>query len=125
MIRRVLGWTLIGIAFWLFFPVPGPDDILNLMMGGFITETFGIKLGWAILATYTIIPLIILYIGCMVLPGNTQQKFHYFLGKIKNVCLRIVQDPRLLVIAIIVFVILYYVYILYISDIILDFYTMV
>ena len=123
LIRRIVGWTLIGISLWLFFPIPGPDDILNIIMGGFIDDCTGIGLVPAIILTYTLIPLILLYLGCLILPGNTHQKFHFFLGKVRDICLKIVQNPRLLMIAIIVFIILYYVYVLYISDMIIGFYT--
>ena len=118
-----MGWTFIGIALWLFFPVPGPDDILNVIMGGFISDCFGIGLVPAIIMTYTLIPLILLYVGCVILPGNTHQKFHYFLAKVRDIALRVVQNPRLLLIGIVILIILYYVYVLYISDMIIDFYT--
>lgn len=123
MIRRIVGWAIIAVALWMFFPIPGPDDIINIILGGFISDTLGIELWVAIALTYTVIPFFLLYLGCMILPGNTQQKFNYLLGKVRNVVMRIVRDPRLLMISIIVFVIMYFVYVSYISGLLSDIYT--
>jgi hypothetical protein len=114
-VRRVIGWILIGIALWLFWPIPGPDDIANIFMAQVISDYIGVSMVAAFIATYTIIPLLILYLGCLVMPGNTHMKFYGFLSKIKSIALRVVTNPVLLGVSLVMLVILYIVYVMYIA----------
>lgn len=119
-IRRIIGFIFIGIALWLFFPIPGPDDILNVALGGCISEAFGFNIVACIIATYTIIPFVLLYIGCVIFPGNTHNKFHGILAKIKTLALKVVTNPKLLLVAVIMIAILYYVYVTFIGDMVAE-----
>jgi len=123
LIRRIVGWAIIVIALWMFFPIPGPDDIINIILGDWISQATGVELWFGVALTYTLIPLILLYIGAMILPGNTHQKFHYLLGKVRDIVMRIAQDPRLLLISIVIFIIMYFVYVTYISELLSEIYT--
>ena len=107
----------------MFFPIPGPDDIINIILGDWISQATGVELWFGVALTYTVIPVILLYIGAMILPGNTHQKFHYLLGKVRDIVMRIAQDPRLLLISIVIFIIMYFVYVTYISELLSEIYT--
>ena len=115
-LRRVVSWVLIAIAIWLFWPIPGPDDLVNFTLGGYFSNWFGISLAQGILLTYTVLPVAILWLGAYISPKPTESAFWGIINKIKRVCIRIINNKYLLVGVIAMIVILYYVYILYIAD---------
>jgi len=115
-IRRIFGWISIALGFWFLTP-PGfpPDDFINIFVGDIISQWFGVSLVTGIIVTYTIVPFLLIYGGCVILPGDTHKLFNGFLTKIRDIVLRILRDPRLVVIAIILATIMYFTYVLYIS----------
>jgi len=58
--------------------------------------------------------------GYLILPGDTHRLFNGFMMKIRDIFVKIFSDPRLILIAAIVAVIMYYVYVIYISQTITD-----
>lgn len=115
-IRKVVSLILIGLALWLFFPIPGPDDMLNIAVGGYISQAFNISLIHGVLLTYTVLPFVILYIGCVISPSPTSQVFHKIINKVKGWAIKFVTDIRLLVAGAVMLIILYFVYVKFISD---------
>ena len=119
--RRITGWIVIGLGLWFLTP-PGfpPDDIINIVIGDMISRQMGCSLITGIALTYFLVPFFLIYLGCLILPGDTHKLFHGFMLKIRDMVLRIFQDPRLVLIAILVSIILYITYVLYISQAITD-----
>jgi hypothetical protein len=115
-IRRIIGWIFIGLAIWLFFPIPGPDDILNFIIGNWISINTGLGLKFSIFLTYTLLPFIFLGIGCWISPGSTDGMFINILNKMRRIIMRIISDWRLLVFSVVMFAIMYYVYVRFIIE---------
>lgn len=114
IIRKLLSWILIILALWFFSP-PGlpPDDIINMVVGGYIADFFNITLTAGILITYTIIPIILLYLACVISPNETNGMFKKMIEKLKGIVRKILSNPALLIAGIIIIIIMYYVYVTY------------
>ena len=120
-IRRIIGWIVVIIGLWFLTP-PGfpPDDIINIFFGDLISRWFNISLVAGIASTYIIVAPILIYLGCVILPGDTHKIFNGIMIKARDMLLRIFKDPRKVLIAIIISVILYIGYVVYISQAITD-----
>jgi hypothetical protein len=87
-----------------------------VVLGGYIADAFGCSLEFGILLTYTALPILVLYLGCVVSPKPTNGLFFGIIRKVKAIFMRIFNDWRLLFAAIAMIIIMYYVYVLYIAD---------
>ena len=116
-IRRVLSWIFVILALWFFSP-PGlpPDDIINMVVGGYLADFFQISLMAGIIITYTVIPILLIYLACLISPRETNGMFKGLVNKLKKICIKVITTPQLLITAIVVIIIMYWVYVTYIVD---------
>ena len=60
------------------------DIFVNLPTALFISSKFGFKLLTSLLLTYTLVPILLLYIGSVIYPADTTRVFNGQFTKIKN-----------------------------------------
>ena len=82
-ISTVLFFAAIVLAIpplpWEFFS----DIFLNLPLATYLSNQFGFTLLNALIATYTIVPIILIYIGSVIRPTNTMITFNGQFTKLK------------------------------------------
>jgi|TARA_Y100000310_G_scaffold264194_1_gene274772 hypothetical protein len=83
-----LGFIITGLAFATPPLVPfsaWTEIVLNIPVANFITEKIPtINIMLAFFLTFTAIPLILIYVGALVYPHNTDSILHGILSRIKN-----------------------------------------
>lgn len=60
------------------------DIFLNLPLATYLSTKFGFKMLTSLLLTYTLIPILLLYIGAFIYPADTTKTFNGQFTKIKN-----------------------------------------
>ena len=112
--RYIVGGILVILAFWFGTP-PGlpPDDVINIFVGDILSQVLNISLVWGIFLTYTIVPISILYLACVILPGSTDKLFNGYIMKFINFIKSIMFNWKRLLVCLIIFYILITLYINY------------
>ena len=77
--RKLIAIPFLALGFFFSTPpiIPSPDDfILNIPTAKFLYSTYNIPLLTALVATYTIIPLILFAIGILIYPKKDGAVIH-------------------------------------------------
>jgi len=60
------------------------DLFLNLPLATFISNNYGTKILTALILTYTLVPILLIYIGAIIRPTDTTRTFNGQFLKLKN-----------------------------------------
>ena len=106
---KLIGGSLMVLGFLLATP-PGmilPDDWINIIVAGFVVKMLGVSMPVALLLTYTVIAWSIFIAGALVFPYNTAILIKAKFNQLKSLIIRIVTDPRLLVVTLVMFAVIW------------------
>ena len=84
-----------------------PDDWINIIVAGFVVKMLGVSMPVALLLTYTVIAWSIFIAGALVFPYNTAILIKAKFNQLKSLIIRIVTDPRLLVVTLVMFAVIW------------------
>jgi len=113
--RRKISSVLFIAALVLAIP-PLPfefftDVFLNLPLATYISNNFGVRLIPALLSTYFLIPILLIYIGSIIRPTDTSITFNRQFIKLKNFFIKYInaikRNPLYLLFVLVAFVVLY------------------
>lgn len=106
---KLIGGSLMVLGFLLATP-PGmilPDDWINIIVAGFVVKMLGVSMPVALLLTYTVIAWSVFIAGALVFPYNTAILIKAKFNQLKSLIIRIVTDPRLLVVTLVMFAVIW------------------
>jgi len=101
---KFIALVLITFAILLANPpfIPSPDDVLNVIIAKHLITIFGVGQILALSLTYTLIPLMIFFVGITIYPYNTKSLFYSYMNRLRKIIKGLLADPKKLLILIIV-----------------------
>jgi len=100
-----LGLSIIIFSIFLMMPPglpPEPTDAVNIIMAKYIVEWFNVEPTIALIYTYTFIAWFIFAIGLYIYPYSTTKLFNGYINKLKRLVGKILKNPILLFVMVIV-----------------------
>ncbi len=117
--RKRFALSILAFAIILAIPPNIPpaeifsDIFLNIPIATFIHTNMGFSLINSLILTYTIIPILLIYLASVIYPADTNRIFNGFINqlkfRLKQYLLLVRQNPAYLILTLVIFYILFYV----------------